>query len=153
MSRPEVPNGQVHRRQVFGGVAAVGLGTSVLAACGSDSGDDSSAGADGSADGGADGGASSSGGDLSAADVPEGGGVILADQETVVTQPEAGEYKAFSAICTHQGCAVSSVTDTIECACHGSKFSLTDGSVVNGPATEPLPEKSVTVDGDSLTLG
>lgn len=149
MSRPEVPNGQVHRRHVFGGVAAVGLGASVLSACGSDSGDGSSA-AD---DSGSEGGASSSAGDLSTADVPEGGGVILADQETVVTQPETGEYKAFSAICTHQGCAVSGVTETIDCACHGSKFSLTDGSVVNGPATEPLPEKSITLDGDSLTLG
>ena len=40
-------------------------------------------------------GASGSGGELAAADVPEGGGVILEDSETVVTQPSAGEFKAF----------------------------------------------------------
>lgn len=155
MSRPQPLNGQFNRRHVVGGVAAAGLGISVLAACGSEDGGsaDSSSGG-GSTDGGStDSGSSDAGGDLAAADVPEGGGVILEDQEVVVTQPEAGEYKAFSSVCTHQGCAVSEVTETINCPCHGSKFSLTDGSVVQGPATSPLPQTPISRDGDSLTLG
>jgi Rieske Fe-S protein len=86
------------------------------------------------------------------ADVPEGGGVIMKDAKIVVTQPAAGDFKAFSAVCTHQGCVVSAVTDTIDCACHNSKFALADGAVVSGPATSPLPAKTVTADGDNLVV-
>ncbi|SNT33666.1 Rieske (2Fe-2S) protein [Rhodococcoides kyotonense] len=90
----------------------------------------------------------------SAADVAVGGGVIFKDQEVVVTQPTSGSYKAFSSVCTHQGCAISSIEDgAMICPCHNSKFSLTDGSVLQGPATEPLPEKVVTVSGGAISLG
>jgi len=82
------------------------------------------------------------------ADVPVGGGLVIKDQQIVVTQPKEGEFKAFSTVCTHQGCAVAKVADgTINCPCHGSKFSIADGSVVAGPAPKPLPGKAVTVDG------
>ena len=64
----------------------------------------------------------SGGSDWAAADVPEGGGTILADQEVVVTQPTKGVFKAFTAICTHQGCTVTKVADgAIVCPCHGSR--------------------------------
>ena len=69
--------------------------------------------------------------------------------QTVITQPKKGEFKAFSAICTHQGCIVAAVTTTINCPCHGSKYSITDGSVVNPPAPKPLPPKTIKVDGDT----
>jgi Rieske Fe-S protein len=86
-------------------------------------------------------------------DVPVGGGTVFADQDVVVTQPTAGEFKAFSATCTHQGCKVNKVENgVIACPCHGSKFAITDGSVKSGPAKKPLPAKSVTVDGDSIVL-
>jgi Rieske Fe-S protein len=85
------------------------------------------------------------------ADVPVGSGVIVG--EIVVTQPTAGNFKGFSAICTHAGCTVSEVADgTINCPCHGSKFNL-DGSVANGPATKPLEPEAVTVQGDSIVPG
>ena len=85
------------------------------------------------------------------AEVPVGSGVIVDD--IVVTQPSAGEFKGFSAICTHKGCTVDEVADgTINCPCHGSKFNL-DGSVANGPATKPLEAKTVAVQGDSIVLG
>ena len=80
------------------------------------------------------------------AGIPVGGGTIFADRDLVVTQPEAGEYRAFSATCTHQGCAVTEVADGgIVCACHGSVFSASDGSPQAGPATAALAERNITV--------
>ena len=70
---------------------------------------------------------------IAKADIPVGGGKIFADLQAVVTQPASGEFKAFTSVCTHQGCTVAEVVQTINCNCHGSKFSITDGSVVNGP--------------------
>ena len=89
---------------------------------------------------------------LAAADVPVGGGTILGDAKVVVTQPTAGAFKAFSAVCTHQACLLTGVSTTLDCACHGSKFSLSDGSVVNGPATSALPAMTVAVEGDTLRI-
>jgi len=87
----------------------------------------------------------------STSDIPVGGGKILADKKIVITQPHAGTFDAFTAVCTHQGCIVGSVSGgTINCPCHGSKFSTTNGSVVNGPATSPLAPISIKVQGTSI---
>jgi len=98
--------------------------------------------------------ATSGGATLAAASsIPVGGGTVFADKDVVVTQPTAGEYKAFSATCTHQGCKVKSVADgVIVCPCHGSKFAIADGSVASGPAKSPRPAKSVTEEGGSIVL-
>jgi Rieske Fe-S protein len=86
-----------------------------------------------------------------ASDVPVGGGTILTDKKIVITQPRAGSFKAFTAVCTHQGCTVSSVSGgTINCPCHGSRFSLTNGSVVQGPAPSPLAPVSIKVHGTAI---
>jgi Rieske Fe-S protein len=85
--------------------------------------------------------------------VPVGGGVILSDDHIVVTQPQAGTFKGFSSTCTHQGCTVSKISNgTISCPCHGSEFAITDGSVKQGPATQPLPSVPVSVQGDEVTM-
>lgn len=89
---------------------------------------------------------------VKAAEIPVGSGKIFPDAQTVITQPKAHEFKAFSSICTHQGCQVDAVTDTINCPCHGSKYSITDGSVVNPPAPKPLPAKTIKVEGDTLVV-
>ncbi|EFL31139.1 iron sulfur protein [Streptomyces viridochromogenes DSM 40736] len=86
-------------------------------------------------------------------EIPVGGGKIFEAQKVVVTQPEQGSFKAFSAICTHQHCTVGSVSDgTINCPCHGSRFRVADGSVAHGPATQPLPAEQITVQGNSIRL-
>jgi len=141
---------QVERRTVLqaGGIIAVG---GLVAACSSGGGSaDASAAPAGSAAA-----ASSGGGGAVAtvADVPVGGGVIIDDPAVVITQPTAGDVKAFTAICTHQGCLVGEVVDNeIICPCHGSKFSALDGAVINGPAQSPLAAVGVTVEGGSIVL-
>ncbi|WP_431040971.1 Rieske (2Fe-2S) protein [Streptomyces sp. P1-3] len=127
------------RRTVVAAVGAAGL-AAALAACGDDG------------DGG--GGSKDAGGELGrTGEIPEGGGKIFKDQMVVVTQPSKGEFKAFSAECTHSQCPVTEVTGgTINCPCHGSKFSIADGSVQDGPARRPLPPAKVTVKGDTITL-
>ena len=83
--------------------------------------------------------------------VPDGGGTIIDAKRIVITQPQSGSFKAFSAICTHEGCFVASVSNgTINCPCHGSKFSIKDGSVVHGPATRSLPPIAINVEGTSI---
>lgn len=154
------------RRTVMAAAGVAGLAVA-LTACGSE--DDSStsvssgAGAGGEASGGSTAetsGGNASGGDSAGgteiaktSDIPEGGGKIFESEGVVVTQPEAGTYKAFSSACTHQGCAVKSIADgVINCPCHNSNFSIADGSVKSGPATKALPAKEVSVSGDSIML-
>ncbi|HEX2704785.1 MAG TPA: Rieske (2Fe-2S) protein [Candidatus Lustribacter sp.] len=149
----------VTRRSVVQGAGLVGLGVvgaGALAACGDSStpaaGDGAAASSTTST---APGSSSSSAGGVSVktADVPVGGGTIIATSLVVVTQPKAGEFKAFSAICTHQKCPVTEIANgTIDCKCHGSKYDITTGAVVAGPAPSPLAAKTATVSGDTVTV-
>lgn len=140
------------RRNALAGAATVGIGLPLLAACGGDS--DETATDSPSAGGSASGSPAEKGAALgAAADVPVGGGVVFKEQKVVVTQPAEGEFKGFSAICTHQGCPVGSVEDgAIKCPCHGSAFSIEDGSVETGPATKPLGSVAVKVKGGEITV-
>jgi Rieske Fe-S protein len=86
-------------------------------------------------------------------EIPVGGGKIFDTQTVVVTQPTAGEYKAFSAVCTHMGCIVNQISSgRIDCPCHGSEYSISDGAVLAGPAPRPLPAKQIKITGDSIFL-
>lgn len=85
-------------------------------------------------------------------DIPVGGGVVRAESGVVITQPEEGTFLGFTSVCTHQQCDVREVrTDGIYCACHGSLFSITDGSPTAGPASTPLGFVDLVDNGDSLT--
>ena len=138
------------RRIVLTGLAAAGLAVPILAGCGSGGPGDGQA--DPGTSGGGTGGAGSGGG-IKTSEIPVGGGKIFASRKIVVTQPTAGDFKAFSAVCTHQGCLVSKIASGhIDCSCHGSEYSIEDGSVEAGPAPKSLPEKTVTVTGDTLTV-
>ena len=111
-----------------------------------------------SAKGGSANGGAKSGGQMGTllgmtADVPMGSGKVFTAAKVVVTQPAKGEFKAFSAVCTHVGCLCNQVADgTINCPCHGSKFKITDGSVVAGPAPAPLAAAKITVSGGKILL-
>jgi Rieske Fe-S protein len=85
--------------------------------------------------------------------VPVGGGMVFTDEKVVVTQPVKGQFKAFSAVCTHVGCLCNAVArGTINCPCHGAKFSVSTGAVVAGPATSSLPARTVAVTADGKIL-
>ena len=156
------------RRGVLAGVGLVGL-ASAITACGA--GTSSSTPAAGNAAGttggagtaapassaaAAGGGASSSSATNALAatsKIPVGSGMIFPEPQVVVTQPTAGEFKAFSAVCTHMGCIVNQISNqTIDCPCHGSQYSITTGAVVAGPAPRPLPAKQIKVSGGSIFL-
>jgi Rieske Fe-S protein len=78
---------------------------------------------------------------------------VFAGDKVVVTQPAPATFKAFSAICTHQGCTVNKVAaGTIDCPCHGSKYAIADGAVVHGPAPRPLPQRQITVSDGMILL-
>jgi len=98
---------------------------------------------------------------IRAADIPVDGGKIFPDLDpdgVVVTQPAPGQFRAFSATCTHRGCLLASVSDgTINCPCHGARYSIRDGSVIQpgdgfGAGTTALAPKAVTVVGGTITV-
>ena len=135
-----LPIEPLSRRRLAGLAVAAGLGGPILAGCG-----------------GADAGSDPSGGPtepILTSDIAVGGGTVFANQDVVVTQPTAGTFKAFDATCTHQGCQVGDVSEgTIHCPCHNSRFSIEDGSPQSGPATRPLAEVAISVEGDQIKLG
>lgn len=134
------------RRTVLASAGALGaLGTVALAGCGTSAGAAVNSAGDAAT--------SALKAAVSKVAIPVGGGKIFPDQKFVVTQPTEGSFKAFSAVCTHQGCIVSDVSGgAINCGCHGSAFDIATGAVKQGPATQPLPEKTVVVSGNGITV-
>lgn len=145
-----MPNDPVDRRTVLRGAGALGagvVGVSALAACSSSTPATSTPAAPATT-------AAAAGVTVKSADVPVGGGVILKEQKVVVTQPTAGQYKAFTAVCTHKGCTVAKVADGhIGCPCHGSQFDIATGApTAASPAKAPLASKTATLSGDTITV-
>ncbi|EFE73076.1 Rieske (2Fe-2S) protein [Streptomyces filamentosus] len=151
MSATQEHRSLLGRRTVVAAVGAAGA-AAALTACGGGSDD---GGGSKTVEQPGSGGEQQGGGAVLAAtaDIPEGGGMVFAAQKVVVTQPKPGEFKAFSSTCTHQGCAVKDVSaGTITCPCHNSTFDAATGSPTGGPATQPLPAREITVEGDSIRL-
>jgi nitrite reductase/ring-hydroxylating ferredoxin subunit len=144
------------RRRALTGAAGVGIALPVLAACaGDDDGgsvaQDPDPSPSGSSTPSGSASAPAAAGFAAVADIPVGGGAVFPDEGVVVTQPTAGDFKGFDIQCTHAGCPVSEVTSTINCPCHGSRFSLTDGAPERGPASEPLGSVELSVQGDQIS--
>jgi cytochrome b6-f complex iron-sulfur subunit len=129
-------------------VAGIAAGASVLVACSGGSGTASG--------GGGGGGAGASGPVVALADVPVGGAVAAKDPSgapIIVAQPTAGTAVAFSAICTHMSCQVAPAGKRLDCPCHGSQYDATNGAVLRGPATKPLPPVTVRVENGQVVTG
>ncbi len=144
------------RRQLMTG-AAVLAGATAVAACGGSSNSASSSAAASSAPAPASSSGQAGPGAVVAqtTDVPVGGGIIVDSdgQKFAVTQPAAGTFACFSAVCPHQGCNCNQVADgTIDCPCHGSAFAIATGAVVKGPATTGLTPAPITVTGTDISL-
>jgi Rieske Fe-S protein len=165
---------RISRRRFIrlGTVLGVGAaGASVLAACGG--GESGGGGGGGSGGGGGGGGAgggnAKSSGEKaggSAEKQAPGGQAIASTSEVapdsavkfkdsgnpaVLVHLESGDFVAYSAVCTHQGCTVAFNNGQLACPCHGSVFDPANGAaVVAGPAPRPLPEIPVEVRGGEV---
>ncbi|WP_328925090.1 Rieske (2Fe-2S) protein [Streptomyces sp. NBC_00190] len=89
-----------------------------------------------------------------AAEVPVGGAKLYRERKLIVSCPAEGEYKAFSAQCTHAGCVLDKIVEGEgNCPCHGSRFDVATGKVLRGPATDPLPAVPVKAENGKLVAG
>jgi nitrite reductase/ring-hydroxylating ferredoxin subunit len=161
---PKTQGPEATRRAVLAGAGAAAV--VVLTGCqtygqGTGGGGNVNGGGDpGGAGGGGGGGTGTGGGGGAVASplaqtnqIPVGGGAVFDQRRVVVTQPQPGTFKAFTAVCTHQGCVVADVKNgTINCPCHGSAFKVADGSVANGPASRPLKAVEIKVEGADIFL-
>lgn len=81
------------------------------------------------------------------------GEVAQIDKAQVLVGRDAGGIYAMTALCTHFGCDLSGPDGTIDpdgtvhCGCHGSAYHA-DGTVLNGPAVNPLQHLEVTIAAD-----
>lgn len=57
----------------------------------------------------------------------------------------SGQWKVFSATCTHRPCTVNYTGSRIYCPCHAGSFSAANGAVTGGPPPRPLPEYGVQI--------
>lgn len=91
--------------------------------------------------------------EVKASEVPVGSAKIIEGSNFVVSQPTAGEFKAFTRMCPHAGCDVEKVEKAeLICPCHDSRFSAADGSVLSGPAQAGLGKAVATVEGDTIKV-
>jgi Rieske Fe-S protein len=88
-------------------------------------------------------------------EVPPNSGKIFkfGNKPGILVHTAAGEFKAFSAVCTHLECIVQYRDDTkqIWCACHNGQYNLS-GKNVGGPPPRPLEEYKVNTRGDDVVV-
>src|SRR5215204_5660321 len=139
----------------LGTVLGVGAACASLVACGG-----------GASNSGEGSGGENSGGGNYGGDAKVGGAAIASESEVtpgsaftfkdsgnpaVLVHLKSGDFVAYSAVCTHQGCTVAYKGGNLACPCHGSVFDPAKGAeVVAGPAPTPLPEIPVKIQGGEV---
>lgn len=89
--------------------------------------------------------------EIAKAEVPVGSAIIA--DGFIIAQPQPGTYLAYSQRCPHQRNLITKVEgDQVRCTAHNSVFKLADGSVVQGPARDPLETASLSETGDTLNV-
>ena len=86
--------------------------------------------------------------------IPGKGIVVRAEgagEPILLVALEAGEFRAFSGLCTHLACTVRLSAHGLTCPCHGSTFAL-DGRVTRGPAPKALHIYPTSVSDDSVVI-
>ena len=154
----------------LGTTLGVGAACASLVACGGGAGGSGGGNSgDGDSGGGSYGGGNSGGGGSkksSGGEAKAGGTAIASESEVApgsaykfkdsgnpafLVHLDTGDFVAYSAICTHQGCTVAYKDGNLACPCHGSVFDPANGAaVVAGPAPRPLPEIPVKVEGGEV---
>jgi len=88
-------------------------------------------------------------------EVPPNTGKIFkfGNKPGILVHTASGEFKAFSAVCTHLECIVQYRDDTkqIWCACHNGQYNLS-GKNIGGPPPRPLEEYKVNTRGDDVVV-
>ncbi len=155
----------------LGTALGVGAASASLVACGGGSAGGGSEGGKSGNSGGGDYGGGNSGGSQrssssSGGEAKSGGAAIAGESEVapgsavafkdagnpaVLVHLKNGDFVAYSAVCTHQGCTVAYKGGQLACPCHGSVYDPANGAkVVAGPAPSPLPEIPVKVEGGEV---
>ena len=80
-------------------------------------------------------------------------GGFIYNSGVIVAKTTGGTYIAVSSKCTHEGTTVQyeSASSQFHCPNHGANFQ-NDGTVKNGPATQPLQKYNTTLTGTSLRV-
>jgi Rieske Fe-S protein len=70
-----------------------------------------------------------------------------------IVREEENRFRAIRALCTHLSCILdfNELNATLDCPCHGSTFEL-DGTVIGGPARQPLRVLPTRFDGTMLSV-
>ena len=154
----------------LGSALGVGAASASLVACGGGSGSSGGGGSQGgNSGGGYSGGSKAASSSTSGGEAKAGGAAIAGESEVapgsavsfkdsgnpaVLVHLKNGDFVAYSAVCTHQGCTVKYKGGQLACPCHGSVFDPAKGAeVVAGPAPSPLPEIPVKVQGGEVVRG
>lgn len=129
------------RRTVLrtGGIAAAG--TLALAGCGGDDASPAQTEGDGAYR-------------VPADDTAVGSSTYYSGARIIVTQPTDGDFRAFDAVCPHEGCMASgrSSEGALVCPCHNSVFDPSTGEPISGPAASGLTALTVETDGGDLLI-
>ena len=94
-------------------------------------------------------------GEFEATELRDGGDAWAGKGVTRAVANVDGTFYSFGVRWTHRGCSLSEADlhgTTLECICHGSRFDVSTGDVLRGPAERSVQVYAVRVQGDALVV-